>query len=99
MSFQEQEYPQLWILFAAYFFAAADEYEHSAEQEVLAEYSADVGQPRVVATLAEFDRLLLHPAVWASAVEEANRYFATETEIQQWLLLLRDRLVVIAESN
>ena len=98
MIFQEEEYPQLWILFAAYFFAAADEYAHSAE-EVLAEYSADVGQPRVVATLAELDRMLLKPVVWASAVEEANRYFATATEIQQWLLFLRDKLALISESS
>jgi hypothetical protein len=98
MRFQEQDYPHLWILFAAYFSAAADEYDHSAEEEVLAEYSADVGQDGVGVVLAELDRLLLHPAVWDSAMEEANRYFATATEIQQWLLFLRARLVFISES-
>jgi hypothetical protein len=99
MIFQSEEYPHLWILFAAYFCAAADEYAHAAEEEVVAEYSTDVGKQGVGAVLAEVDRLLLHPAVWPSAVTEANRYFATTTEIQQWLLFLRDRLLVISKSS
>jgi len=94
MRFQEQEYPQLWSLFGAYFFAAADEYVHSAEEEVLAEYSADIGPLGVVATLAELDRLLLQPAVWDSVLEEANHYFAITTALQRWLLLLREKLGV-----
>lgn len=63
MRFQEEEYPCLRILFAAYFFAAADEYAHSAQEEVLVAYSADVGQHGMLVVLAELDRLLLTPAV------------------------------------
>jgi hypothetical protein len=88
----EETYPALYILFGACFFVGTD--FDLPDAEVLADFRTSVSAADLAQTRAEMSRLLAAESTdWEEAAHQAWRYFATPTEIRDWLVLINEALL------